>query len=271
VITLEPIAYFHSIHRQKADLPRQPALAPDHLGEIRFLPGKNFEQALEDLKGTDRIWVLFWMDQVKSWKPKVQPPRNVSKKSVFATRSPHRPNPIGLSCVKLVAVEGLTLFIQEHDLVDGSPILDIKPYLAYADSFPEARLGWTEELEKIPSYEIDWEDLSRRQLAFLEEQGIRNLRQKIEERLRHFEGASTSNRIEKVVDDMYKLSYRTWRIFFQLSFEEKKMVICLLDSGYDEETLQGSKPSRWEDVPLHRSFLLAFDKDLRYVKKAHLN
>ena len=97
MISLDPIAYMHTTSYEKADAPRQGSLATDHLGVIRFLPENGFEQALEDLKGMEKIWVLFWMHEVKHWKIKVQPPRDVWKKGVFATRSPHRPNPIGLS------------------------------------------------------------------------------------------------------------------------------------------------------------------------------
>ncbi len=81
------------------------------------------------MKGIEKIWILFWMHEVKHWKVKVQPPRDVWKKGVFATRSPHRPNPIGLSCVTLIDVRGLDVFIKDHDLLDQTPILDIKPYV----------------------------------------------------------------------------------------------------------------------------------------------
>src|SRR6185295_10704904 len=80
--------------------------------------------------------------------PKVLPPRSVTgRKGVFATRSPHRPNPIGLSVVRLERIEGLTLHILDSDMLDGTPVLDIKPYVAYTDSHPDAGNGWLDDAE----------------------------------------------------------------------------------------------------------------------------
>jgi tRNA-Thr(GGU) m(6)t(6)A37 methyltransferase TsaA len=105
---------------------------------------RNFEQALKDLEGFERIWVIYLFHLNDSWKPMVTPPRNKGKKvGVFASRSPHRPNGIGLSCVTLNRIEGLNIYISNSDILDGSPVLDIKPYLPWSDSFPDSknRLG----------------------------------------------------------------------------------------------------------------------------------
>jgi tRNA-Thr(GGU) m(6)t(6)A37 methyltransferase TsaA len=106
----------------------------------------NFEQALDDLGGFEYIWVLFWFHANKNWKPKVLPPHGERKKrGLFATRSPHRPNPIGLSLCRLIEVSGRTLRIENPDMLDGTPILDIKPYLPHAESHPDAKGGWITE------------------------------------------------------------------------------------------------------------------------------
>jgi tRNA (adenine37-N6)-methyltransferase len=104
-----------------------------------------WEEALADLVGCDRIWVLFWIDRASPAKTKVVPYRDTRERGLFSTRSPARPNPIGISCVRLLGVAGRFVHVAELDILDGSPLLDIKPYVAEYDSFPEARRGWLEE------------------------------------------------------------------------------------------------------------------------------
>ena len=247
MICLDPVAYMHTTSYEKADVPRQGSLATDHLGMIRFLPENGFEQALEDLKGMEKIWVLFWMHEVKHWKVKVQPPRDVCKKGVFATRSPHRPNPIGLSCVTLLEVRGLDVFIKDHDLLDQTPILDIKPYLPYADSFPQAKMGWMEGTSSIPSNSIHWNELSLKQLAFLKKEGI-DLKGKVESRLKHFSSPSSSNRIKFLGENIYLEFYKEWRILFEK--KDVSIEVLAILSGYEVPAI--------EKYPLHQAFLAKF-------------
>jgi len=105
------------------------------------------EQAVQDLDGFERIWLVFTFHLSEGWKGTVKPPRGGPKRGVLATRSPHRPNSIGLSAVELIRVEGRTLQLRGVDLLDGTPVLDIKPYVPYADAFPDARAGWIDELD----------------------------------------------------------------------------------------------------------------------------
>lgn len=254
LITLTPVAYFKSEVNEKADMPRQGSLA-DHAGVICFLPGHNFEQALEDLEGMEKIWVLFWMDRVSHFKPKIQPPRDVKKKGVFSTRSPHRPNPIGLSCVTLISVSGLKVNIKDHDLLDGTPILDIKPYLPYADSFPLAQTGWIEN--SLSLNEVCWSDESLLQLGFLKKWDV-DLRSKVAERLKYFTAPSSSNRICLLEENSYLMSYKTWRIIFS---KKEKIEIQSIYSGYDQETLDGHKPCLWGDLLIHKAFLKQFQSN----------
>ncbi len=113
-----------------------------------------------DLDGWQYIWVLFWFDRNDGWRPKVLPPRSRSgRKGVFATRSPHRPNPLGLSAVRLERVDGLTLHVSDVDMLDGTPVLDIKPYVAYTDAIADAGSGWLAECgdaprDPIPAFEV---------------------------------------------------------------------------------------------------------------------
>lgn len=105
------------------------------------------EQVVHDLHGFERIWLIFAFHLSEGWKSMVKPPRGGPKRGVLATRSPHRPNSIGLSAVELIKVEGRTLHLRGVDLLDGTPVLDIKPYVPYADAFPGAKAGWIDELD----------------------------------------------------------------------------------------------------------------------------
>jgi len=105
------------------------------------------EKAIQDLDGFDRLWLIYAFHLSDGWTSTVKPPRGGPKRGVLATRSPHRPNSIGLSAVELIKIEGRTLHLRGVDLLDGTPVLDIKPYVPYADAFPDAKAGWIDELD----------------------------------------------------------------------------------------------------------------------------
>src|SRR5436190_569902 len=124
---------------------RQPNTAQAAPGTVELFSGRDFEHALEDLTTFRYIWLIFWFDQSEGWRPKVLPPRSEKRRGVFATRSPHRPNPLGMSLVELTGIDGLVLSVKGLDLLEGTPVLDIKPYIPYADSRPDAGHGWLDE------------------------------------------------------------------------------------------------------------------------------
>ena len=150
--TLTPIAHVRSPYARRIDAPHQPTVvAGTETGaqaeaRIEFVDEIPTE-ALADLAGFERLWLIFVFDRSEGWKPRVRPPRGGGQRGVLATRSPHRPNPIGLSAVELVAVEARALVVRGVDLLDGTPILDIKPYVPYADAFPIARAGWIDAID----------------------------------------------------------------------------------------------------------------------------
>src|SRR5262249_34199037 len=119
-LVLEPIGFVHALHKTRAEAARQPAAADEtgaEQGRIELLSSRNCAHALDDLALWDYIWFIFQFHLNEGWRPKVLPPRSTSgRKGVFATRSPHRPNPIGLSAVRLERVEGTTLRIGPHDM-----------------------------------------------------------------------------------------------------------------------------------------------------------
>ena len=157
-ITENIIAYIHTDYNEKFGIPRQSGLAPSVQGRIVFQPEFRDPEAVRGLEGFSHIWLIweFSENRGKAWSPTVRPPRlgGNRRMGVFATRSPFRPNPIGLSCVALSEVrlddpEGPVIVVQGPDLLDGTPILDIKPYIPYADSFPDASIGFLSDATEL--------------------------------------------------------------------------------------------------------------------------
>ena len=151
-LSVEPIGYVESCYREKFGIPRQPGLVTEAEGKIRLLTAFSNAEAVRGLEGFSHIWVVFIFHGVPQgqWQPTVRPPRLGGNKrlGVFATRSTFRPNPIGLSVVKLNGIhqrEGcLELSLSGLDLLHGTPVLDIKPYVPYADAVSGAAAGFTE-------------------------------------------------------------------------------------------------------------------------------
>ena len=153
-MNIEPIAYYCSLQPTKFGVPRQSGLVPELRGHIVFEPQYRNPDALRGIGGFDYLWLVwgFSLNGKKSgeWNPLVRPPLLGGNEyvGVFATRSPFRPNPLGLSSVRLCGVEiaddGPVLHVAGADLVDGTPIYDIKPYVAYSDAHPDVRCGFVD-------------------------------------------------------------------------------------------------------------------------------
>ena len=150
------IARIHNAFDEKFGVPRQSGLADEMISTIVFEPEYRVDEALRGIEEFSHLWLIWAFDRAERerWSPTVRPPRLGGNRriGVFATRSPYRPNPIGLSCVKLDRVEqtkeGPVLVVRGADLMDGTPVLDIKPYLPYADRIDGATGGFTDENEK---------------------------------------------------------------------------------------------------------------------------
>ena len=155
-----PIGFIESPFKQKFGIPRQPGLVPEARAKLHMQSPYNRPEAFIGLEGYSHIWIQFLFHQAlrDQWQPTVRPPRlgGNQRVGVFASRSPFRPNPIGLSVVKLEAVRAdnsaCWLELSGVDLLDGTPVLDIKPYVAYVDSIPEAESGFAQQVPtgKIP-------------------------------------------------------------------------------------------------------------------------
>jgi tRNA-Thr(GGU) m(6)t(6)A37 methyltransferase TsaA len=185
--SFEPIGVVRSPFAERASAPRQPSVGAVGnggdgeiaAGRIELFAGHGYEDALDGLAQWEYAWVVFVfhrnVEEARGWRPKVQPPRSDAgsgKKGVFATRSPHRPNPIGLSAVRIERVEGLDVHVSRLDMLDGTPVLDLKPYVAYADAYPSARDGWLAARDPIAPWEVAFSDLARAQLGWLRASGV---------------------------------------------------------------------------------------------------
>ncbi|MEA3363235.1 MAG: tRNA (N6-threonylcarbamoyladenosine(37)-N6)-methyltransferase TrmO [Thermodesulfobacteriota bacterium] len=170
--SLQPIAILHSPFKEKFVTPRQPGLTPSVRARIGFNPDFATPEAVRGLKGFSHLWLIFLFHQnwEKGWKPTVRPPRlgGNQRVGVYASRSPFRPNPIGLSAVRLLSIHAdrgdISLEVQGADLIDGTPILDIKPYIPYGDSIPDATGGFAEETPRA-TLQVEFSELAWKQLG----------------------------------------------------------------------------------------------------------
>ena len=159
--TMKVIARIRSPFGSKFGIPRQSGVVRELRSTIVFEPEYRDSEALRGMEGFSHLWLIWQFSEAvrEDWSPTVRPPRlgGNTRMGVFATRSPYRPNPIGLSCVEIVSIEdggadGTVIVVSGADLMDGTPIYDIKPYAVYADCHPEARSGfasdpWERQLE----------------------------------------------------------------------------------------------------------------------------
>ena len=142
------------MHRR--DAPCQPELQRGVQGVIEIEP--EYRACLNDLHGFERIWLLYIFDRNEGWRHMVKPPRGGPKRGLFATRSPHRPSRIGMTAVELLEIQKGSLLVQSLDLLDETPIIDIKPYLSFQDAHPNASLGWLDEVGTTGLRDLETED-----------------------------------------------------------------------------------------------------------------
>lgn len=253
--TFKPVAYVRCEQQYRSEAPRQ-AIFAENEGIIRFEKRHNFEQALADLKGFSRIWVIFCFHLNDNWKPLVHPPVIDKKKkiSVFATRSPHRPNSIGMSCVELIKINGLDVHIRNFDMLNDTPVLDIKPYIPNVDSFPDAHTGWL-ETAKLNSYQISFSELSEKQMLWLHERSGLDLKNFCEVQLQHDPVNTSRKRICLKSKGEYIIFCRTWQIYFTLDEKNRQIKINYLKSNYSPEELSPEALDPYNDKDIHRQFL----------------
>jgi tRNA-Thr(GGU) m(6)t(6)A37 methyltransferase TsaA len=266
-LTLTPIGVAHTPFTDKVSAPRQPYAAKDATGTIELFAGRGFEHALEDLEGWERIWVVFWFHLNEGWRPKVLPPRSTERRGVFSTRSPHRPNPLGMSVVRLDAVEGLVLRVSELDLVDGTPVLDIKPYVPIADAHPASRTGWLGRMgdaptagapvEPEPGFEVTWSARALAEAAYLRDEHGLELAEPVTRTLALGPQPHPYRRIKRDGDALV-LALKDWRVRFRV--EGRVVTVDALASGYRPKQLEDGAGVDATALLVHCGFVARFGR-----------
>lgn len=248
--------------KELAETPRQPRAAEGVRGTIELLPGHGYEDAIADLDGWDYVWVIFWFHRTLHYRPKVTPPRSERKRGVLSTRSPHRPNPIGLSVLRLVERQKRALVVEDLDLVDGTPVLDVKPYVPWTDAIPHAKTGWLTPPEGAlpggerpadprPIWPVHFEPLAQEQLAWLRTQEVTPLDLDLEGRLRQALSlgpqAHAYRRIKKDEDGL-RIAVKEWYARFRA--DDSTIVVERLEPGRRDG----------QDGPLELAFRAAFPR-----------
>jgi tRNA-Thr(GGU) m(6)t(6)A37 methyltransferase TsaA len=261
-LSLEPIGVVRTAFTTKVDAARQPQAAAGSRAVIELFPGRNFEHALEDLDGWEMIWVIFWFHRNGCWRPKVLPPRSTTgRKGVFATRSPHRPNPIGISAVRLERVEGLKVFIRDVDLLDGTPVLDIKPYVPYSDAHPAVGSGWLDAAassepgrakhDPVPAWRVVFEPPAAEQAAWIEERTGLALRERVIATLQLGPQPHPYRRIRRV-GEAFRLAVKEWRVSFGV--DGRAITVWGVTSGFTAAHRQSAGAAQADAVAVHRAF-----------------
>lgn len=234
-LTLEPIGFVHTYKRVKFEARHQPREHEAEENVLELTAGRKYEPALQDLAGFSRIWLVWWFDRNTEWRPLVLPPRGKAvRRGVFATRSPHRPNPLGITPVQLLRIEGRKLFLGACDLVDGTPVFDIKPYIPAYDSFPAEKAGWIDEVEASlgskPEYEIVVGPQAQEQLEWLQTNWSIDFRPRMFELLSHDPSLHRTRRISRRSPGVYVIGCGAWRAVFTVT--EKVVTIIEIEAGY---------------------------------------
>lgn len=259
LIVYRPIGIFRCDKHHPAEAASQGHLdQSDEKGLIELYDGQNFEQAVRGLGTMTHLWVLFHFHQKENWKPLVQVPRgSQDKQGVFGTRSPHRPNPIGLSLVRIEEVDQRKIWVSEFDLLNETPILDLKPFHPEADMpTGDFRAGWMDHLND-DEYHIQTTPLFEKQATFLHSRGVRQLPTFCKQQLRFDPFNAKKKRVKKTSPTTSMIAYRTWRIHF--SYEGQNIRLEFIQSGYSDADFKEPE-DRWQDRQLHIEFIRAFGR-----------
>ncbi len=258
-LIIRPIGFIRTGKRVKFQARHQPLEEEPERNVLELVPGNNFEQALHDLAGFSRVWLVWWFHRNEGWRPHVMPPRGPAKRrGVFATRSPHRPNPLGLTPVQLIEIKGRKLILGPCDLVEGTPVFDIKPYVPAYDAFPDAKAGWIDEVDvamEVPAdYQVAFATLAEIQATWLQTEWQIDFRSRMMELLARDPKPHRTRRItSRRGTELFVIGCGAWRAVFAV--EERIVTVQSLEPGYPPRFL--NDPARAEGLP-DRQAQLAF-------------
>ena len=220
-LTIRSIGFLRSGKGVRFKTLHQPDEAASETNVLELTPAPGLREALRDLEGMERLWLIWWFHRAESWRPLVLPPRGpAQRRGVFATRSPHRPNPIGMTPARLLGVEGLRLLLGPCDLLEGTPILDIKPYVPAYDAFPDSAAGWIDTVEALqarpPQYSVTWGPLAREQGEWLRSAWSVDFQQRLEEILGRDPRPHRTRRIRRLPEGGFEIGCGSWRAEFRV-------------------------------------------------------
>lgn len=251
MLTLQPVGYVRTGKRVKFDALHQPEESAREQHVLELVPGCGYEDGLRDLAGFSRIWLIWWFHRNTTWRPMVLPPRGPAvRRGVFATRSPHRPNPLGITPVQLLAVEKGRLILGPCDLVDGTPVFDIKPYIPAYDAFPEESSGWTGVVDAAltapPRYTVEWSPPALAQAEWLAREWQVDFRPRLEELLSRDPTPHRTRRIRRRPDNTFQIGCGGWLAGFTVSGDT--VLVTGLEPGYPARLLD---QATHEAIPDH--------------------
>lgn len=246
--SFEPIALVESPYKEKFGTPRQPGLVSESRGVIVLRDDINSD-SLDGLAEYSHVWAMFVFHENqavregrRSVKTKVHPPRLDGKAvGVFATRSPHRPNAIGLSLLAIEKIEGRRIHVRGLDLIDGTPILDIKPYLPSVEAIADAKEGWSGPLSS-KSVEVSWSETALQTLSAHPELSEKKMaiEKILELDIRPVAYRGTAENPDPYTD-VYGFRYEDWNVVFRM-LPDKKAVIERLEP-WDQRTTTQTRPT----------------------------
>jgi len=235
-----PIGILHTCFTEKFGTPRQSMMVSEARGILKLYPDPGYRAALNHLEEFSHLWIIFSFHKhlKKGWRPTIRPPRidTYPRVGVFASRSPHRPNAIGLSAVKLERIDldakgGIEIHLSGVDILDGTPVLDIKPYLPFADRIMEANGGWADD--KIKRYPVEF---SPRSLEIIQEDANPRLKALVSEMLSWDPRPTSQRRAMPLEDKQTQGKVFGFRLFdYDIQWQARGSEIYVVDMPHDPQ------------------------------------
>jgi tRNA-Thr(GGU) m(6)t(6)A37 methyltransferase TsaA len=266
-LLLRPIGYIRSGKHVKFQARHQPDEREAEENYLELLPDTELALATADLAGFERVWLVWWFHRNTTWRPQVIPPRGPQKRrGVFATRSPHRPNALGLTPVRLLGVErgGRLLRLGPCDLVEGTPVFDIKPYVPVYDCFPGSRAGWIDEVDAAdraaPRFVVELAPRAAEQAEWLRAGYGVEFSPRVRELLARDPAPHRTRRIRRVAAEYgggFEIGCGAWRALFVLDekAEPPRVIITGLGPAYPLRLLRDAGQENVPDRDAQEAFL----------------
>lgn len=224
-ILLKPIGIIKSAPEDRRAVARQASLETSNNNSYIELTVENSPQCLIGLEGFSHLWVIFAFHLNSNWKPMIQPPRLDHKVGVFATRSPHRPNPIGMSLCEIKFIKNNRVYLGANDLLEGTPILDLKPYLHAYDSTELSKNGWLDSLEG--RHYVTFTDEAELQAKQYSDEVNFDFKELICRQLEYHPTDKQRKRVKAIDANHWVLSYQLWRIEFSIHEQNHVKVLTI--------------------------------------------